>query len=261
MPYMIDRPDPDEQFINDRELALKYIDKISLKSEGLTGFFTKKHKNFRWIKTEPSYPSFEDFTFGFRNQIFPVLVIRANERGMLLNPPPRIEALRRECSRNNLIPCVFPIFYRTGQPFFNGEWNLINPFTGKKIDPVKMSSNEPVEISDWELRNWAVKVVWDYLKQEGLERLSFCDAPEIDPQIWFRDKDGKECWLEVLYAPYPVDTQSLNFSFANWPDQVLSHRGYCAKVGFADNELTGRLYRNQGAFINFRGIQQVHTPQ
>lgn len=252
MPYIIDRPNPEREFINDRITALEYIERIAMRKV--------KPEHFRWIKTELSYPSFDDFTFGFMNQIFSVLVLRANERGMLLNTPPRIEALRRECGRNNLIPCVFPINDRTGKPFFSGEWNLINPFTGKKVYPESISSNELVEMSDWELRNWAVQIVWDYLEKEGFERFSFCDAPEVDPQIWFRDKEGFECWLEVLYAPYPVDTQSLKFSFENWPDAVLSHRGYSAKVGFADTELTGKLFRNQGAMVNFRGIEHIYTP-
>ena len=254
MSFLIDRSDPGRQFIEDRMTALNYLDKIALKLEGGT------HEYFRWIKTEPSYPAFEDFTFGFGNQIFPVLVLRANEQGRLLNVPPRIEALRRESEANSLIPCVFPILDRTGKPFFSGRWNLINPFTGKQVDPVAESSDDLVEISDWELRNWAVQIVYDSLEKDGLEKLSYCDAPGIDPQIWFRDKAGHECWLEVLYAPYPADIQSLTFSYSEWPEQVLSHEGYVARVGFADSEGMPVLCRTRGAFVNFRGIEHIYSP-
>ena len=155
---------------------------------------------------------------------------------------------------------MFPIRDRTGRPFFPDTWNLINPFTGKRIDPAAVSSDEPVEVSDWELRNLAVKIVWDHLKSEGLERLSCCDAPEIDPQIWFRDHNGRECWIEVLYSVYPVDTQGMTFSYKGWPEQVISHDGYTARVGFAG---TGgdmsRLFRTQGAHVNFNGIEKIHT--
>lgn len=257
--YIIDRPDAEQQFIQDRYNAIQYIDRFALKIEGSPSANTVMHKYLRWVKTEPSYPAFEDFTFSLRNQVFPVLVLRADDRGKLLNPPPRIEALRRESENNNLIPCVFPIRDRTGRPFFPDTWNLINPFTGKRIDPIAISSDSPVKVSDWELRNWAVNIVWKYLDSEGLEGLSFCDAPEINPQIWFRDKEGKECWLEVLYALYPTDTQKLTFSYDSWPDAVMSHDGYAARVGFAGAEDMSRLYRTQPANVNFRGIEKIYS--
>ncbi|MBR0257212.1 MAG: hypothetical protein IJQ58_05695 [Synergistaceae bacterium] len=257
MPYIIGRSDPERQFLNDRAMALAYTEKNALKSEGISSF-TGEHKFFRWIKTELSYPSFDDFTFGYKNQIFSVMVLRATEKGILINPRPRIEALRRECSSNNLIPCVFPVHCVTGKPFFPGTWNLVDPFAKKAVDPAAMSSDDDIEMSDWELRNWAVQVVYEHLKREGLERLSFSDAPGIDPQIWFRDSDGKECWLEVLYARYPDDAENMSFSCSGWPCEVLCHNGYIARVGFAGAEDMSRLFRTKGAYVKFRGIEIFH---
>lgn len=257
MPYIIDRSNPDRQFLDDRAMALAYTEKNALKSEGIAGF-TGEHKYFRWIKTELSYPSFDDFTFGYKNQVFSVMVLRVSGKGKLINPPPRIEALRRECANNNLVPCIFPVNAVTGKPFFPGTWNLVNIFARKPVNPVTMSSDDNIEMSDWELRNWAVQVVYDSLESEGLERLSFSDAPGIDPQIWFRDSDGKECWLEVLYASYPDDAENMSFSCTGWPREVLSHDGYVARVGFAGAEEMSRLYRTKGAFVKFRGITRVY---
>ena len=259
MAYIIDRSDPGRQYIEDRMMALQYLDKFARKLEGSTIHNTITHKYLRWIKTEPSYPAFEDFTFSLRNQVFPVLVLRADDRGRLLNPPPRIEALRQESENNNLIPCVFPIRERTGRPFFPDTWNLINPFTGKRIDPIAISSDDPVEVSDWELRNWSINIVSGYLKKEGLERLSFSDAPGIDPQMWFRDKGGRECWIEVLYSVYPSDGKELTFSYDNWPDEVMRHDGYAARVSFAGAEDMSKLYRTQPADVNFRGLEKVYS--
>ena len=232
MAYVIDRPEPGRQYFRDRENAIRYLDRIAMKVEGLSYTDATEHKYLRWIKIEPSYPSFDDFTFGFMNQVFSVLVLRADDNGRLLNPPSRIEALRREAKRNNLIPCVFPINDRTGNPSLYGTWNLFNPFTGKIVDPLAISSDELVELSDWEIRNWAVSFVWNSinLNDESTERLSYCDVLDIYPQIWFRDKSGKECWIEVLYAVYPADVKELTFSWEGWPQEVMSHNGYVAKV-------------------------------
>ena len=253
MQYIIDRPDPGQQFIEDRFNAMQYIDRAALIVEDLN----EEHKYMRWIKTEPSYPSFDDFTFAYKNQIFSVMVLRVDDKGMIINPPPRLEALRRESGRNNLIPCVFPLNDKTGQPLFMGTWNLVNPFTGKRIYPDKISSDSLVKVSDWELRNWAVNIVWNYLDREGFEKYSYCDAPEINPQIWFKDRDNKECWIQVLYSVEPDDVDKKSFSFDDWPKEVLNHDGYISRVGFvpAENSI---LYRNQGAFIKFQGIEIIH---
>jgi len=246
MQYIIDRSDPGQQYIEDRFNAMQYIDKAAL-----------IHKYMRWIKTEPSYPSFDDFTFAYKNQIFSVMVLRVDDKGRIIDPPPRLEALRRETGRNNLVPCVFPLHYKTGRPIFPGTWNLVNPFTGKRVAPDKMRSDSLVEVSDWEIRNWAVNIVWNYLDREGFEKCSYCDAPEINPQIWFKDRNHKECWIQVLYSVEPNDVEKQNFSFYDWPPEVLSHDGYVAHVGFAPVEAP-ILYRTHGACVKFQGIEIIH---
>lgn len=105
-----------------------------------------------------------------------------------------------------------------------------------------------------------MKIVYDSLEDESLEKLSYCDASEIDPQIWFRDKSGRECWLKVLYAAYPEDVYSLKFSYDGWHEQALAHEGYLARVGFMDADGRGKLYRTKGANVNFRGIEHIYFP-
>lgn len=47
MPYIIDRPEPERQFINDRAMALEYTERNALKAEGLTLETASGHKYFR----------------------------------------------------------------------------------------------------------------------------------------------------------------------------------------------------------------------
>ena len=97
-----------------------------------------------------------------------------------------------------------------------------------------------------------------YLHDKGFKLLSYCDVLGIEPNIWFEDNKGKRCWVEVLYALYPDNDKS--FSWKNWPNEVLKHDGYKAVVSFANAEnLSGKIYRSQGTFVNFRGIKHVYT--
>ncbi len=80
MAYIIDRFDPDQQFIHDRAMAVQYLDKFAKKVDGTAAGSSSTHKYLNWVKTEPSYPAFEDFTFSYRNQVFPVLVLRADDK-------------------------------------------------------------------------------------------------------------------------------------------------------------------------------------
>ena len=43
--------------------AIQYIDRFALKVEGSPSANTVMHKYLRRVKTEQSYPAFEDFTF------------------------------------------------------------------------------------------------------------------------------------------------------------------------------------------------------
>ena len=250
MAYMVDRPDPSGQFLEDRFNALKYIDNFRQK-------FTDG--NFGWIKTELSYPGFDDFTFSYMCSIYSVMVLRATDTGRLLNVPPRIDALREEASRNNLVPCVFPINDRTGRPFFKNSWNLVNPFTGKRVTPDTDSSNELTELSQCELLNWAVNIVMDYIDKQGLKLDSFCDAPGIEPQIWFQDKNNSHCWVKVFPCVYPDDGKGLSFDLTNYNHpELLNHDGYTAKVSFMPMNAP-KLYRTHPADVNFRGLELIHT--
>ena len=37
------------------------------------------------------------------------------------------------------------------------------------------------------------------LEKEGYKIDSYCSLPEIEPQIWFQDKDGYHCWCIVRF--------------------------------------------------------------
>ena len=256
-PLLLDRPVPNKQYLQDRTKAGMHLEHKFSEFEGLCD----KHEDFRWIKSKLSYPAFDDITFAYRNQIFSVIVKRTNDEHRVLKQDKKINNLIRECRNNNLIPCIFPISSKTGSPLYPDTWNLFNVITGKFVNPIQQSSDKLIEVSKWELNNWAIQIVSDYIKGKKCKLLSFCDVLGIDPQIWFEDNHGDKCWIKVIYATYPDtgEIDSFSFSFEKWPSEVLKHRGFIAKVSFCNSENpSDKIYRSKGAFVSFKGIVQIH---
>ncbi|MBO4632249.1 MAG: hypothetical protein J5858_10025, partial [Lentisphaeria bacterium] len=211
---MIDRPQPSQKLIQARDLAGRTIETM-MRENSPDG--KSSPKGFRWIKTDWTYPSFEHFTFAYKNQVFPVFVelIENGQSVMLANERERfIDA----ASKNNLIPCTFRVelYYKTVsswkfwlepqidktqfsiRPVSSG-WNLWDLRTGKSVDPTLMGDDSCVEMSEWEKLDFCIQTVKNYLKKENYKLLSYCSLPEIDPQVWFEDHNGYICWCIVRF--------------------------------------------------------------
>ncbi len=256
---IIDRPNPTREFLMNRHQAMVHVNNNFKK---FAGRVRNEYEDFRWIKTDLTSQCFEDFTFAYRNRIFSVLVEKAETtqgNQVRFGNRERVERLLAICEKNNLTPCIYPVIEKGNSRVFLGMWNLIDPKTGKFVDPVAVSSDEPVEISDWELKNWAIQIVMNHVREQGLEILSYCDAPGVEPQICFKDGDGRPCWIEVLPTRYPE--KKAEFSAAGFPPNVLVHDGYVAYVDFAGDEAhtSGTIIRGRGADFIFNGIEKVHT--
>lgn len=251
---VIDRPDPSKEFLQYRHRAMVRLNEKFKKYYGLV---RDEQEDFRWIKTDLTSPSFEDFTFAYRQQVFSVIVEQANrdEGGQFVfGNPERVARLLQICYDNNLIPCIYPIIKKDGANVFLGNWNLIHAETGKFADPISLSSDEPAEVSDWEFGNWAIQIVINYIKEQGFQLLSYCDMPGVDPQIWFKNAEGKNCWIEVL--PITPGNKPA-FSIDGFPPSFLQYDGYVAEVSFAPIENT-KIYRAKGADVDFEGIKKIH---
>lgn len=261
---ILDRPEPSRKFLEERTRAMLNIQQ---KFDKFNASLKSEKESFRWIKTELSYPSFDDFTFAYKNKIFSVIVEIAekiNGKRVSFGNEQRVKRLLDECRKNNLTPCIYPVIKNSdggyiflGYPASLGCWNLVEPGTRRFIDPIEEASDELIEVSEWEFQNLAVGIVSKYLSANSFKLLSYCDILGIEPNIWFENDSEKKCWVEVLYTTYPDNNKS--FSFKNWPAEVLKHDGYKAVVSFAKpDDFSGKIYRAQEVFVNFDGIEQVY---
>ena len=255
-------------------------------------------KGFRWIKPELTYPAFDHFTFAFGNQVFPVFVELIREGVSLMQRKER-DRLVEAAAHNRLVPCLCKmnlvpvrssVLARTFggnppagnhfglEPVDGAGWNLWDARTNAPVDPAKLATDERIEMSEWELRNFAIKIVRDDLAETGRKVTSFCDVPEIDPQIWFLDEKGRECWALVRFLRNPEDDDFRKWvGYENKDSRLKTYDGFFAGVGAASAEpvlfdragqivpLSKRfggdapLWRGDGMYVRYEGLKRIYV--
>jgi len=249
--HLMDRPEPSDLFLEARQIA-----SVHLQTQ-----FEQHQNRFTWIKAELTYPSFDHLTFGYKSSIFSMLIELIDESGNSSLTDQQRSRWTDACAANNLIPCLFKIAY-VGlmdafelHPIHDG-WNLMDATGNESIDPATVATEAPVEMSAWEIRNFSIQVVRQHIEEQGNEVLSFCDLPEVNPQIWFRDADGKTNWVIVQASTNKeIPHADAWKDFAQSNEQLLPYAGHFAGIQISSDQAT--LLRGAGMFVNFRGLIPV----
>ncbi len=285
--YMIDRPNISSLLVNAISMAGNEIQKRITAQEQIE---EKLPYGLRWIKTELTYPSFEHFTFAYKNQIFPVFV-ELFENGisqMTKNERDRFLTVANQC---HFIPCVYKVqIIRKKKSIWNfikannqkddivlepmsAGWNLWDLRTGLEVNPLTLGDNQKIIMSEWETQGIAIQIVRDYLKKENYLIDSFCNLPEINPQIWFVDHSGYRCWLIVKSVNNYEDEDYHNWlGLEESIPGLKEYDGYFASVWLMPTSATSfpdpdsnktwyppPLYRGDGFFVRFNGLQRVYV--
>lgn len=211
-------------------------------------------------------PFAEHLSFRIGNQIFFIFIIAAEYKfeGGYRN------LFISAADDANAVPCLMPMQERLSgfEPELTG-WGLIHADTGQPVDPSLLVTDELIEMSNWELRDFANQVVKASLESEGHRVYSTQSSLHIDPSIWF-DEGGDACWVVVRAVRQP----NLN---AELPDNIAEIgasssqegiRGYFASVGVAstddpfDPEAASNgnflpLFRGHSMTVRYNGLKKV----
>ena len=112
------------------------------------------------------------------------------------------------------------------------------------------------------LSNFAIQIVIsDFVKEEN-QVLSFCDMPEINPQIWFKNKEGKVGWIIVKHI-----TDESDLDYKKWVgleqknEQLLPYDGYYASVQFESKRSNSKMILNRGdqVSVNYKGLERIYV--
>jgi hypothetical protein len=269
--YEIDRPEHPEIFLKARRIAGSQLQGEFNKNKGRVS----ESRDYKWIKAELTYPSFDHLTFGYKNQVFSVLVDLCEDEHSTLTERERDRFLKAT-SENNLVPCRFRVMLPMLRPTSEG-WNLTHFTTGARIIPNEIANEINIPMSEWELRNFAVQVVRNHIEQERKGNiLSFCDVLRIDPQIWFEDVNGNRCWVVVRNLKNENEVSHwIGLEKSN--PQLKPYDGFFAGVSLASStpilcdtdgnliplseRFSGKapLYRGDQFYVKFDGLQRIHV--
>ena len=247
----IDKMTPSELFISVRNYAGEYIQQIM-----------KTKENCHWIKSEMTRPFFDHFNFRYENQVFSILIDIVDFNNNSLIPPEFIKRQLGESKKNNLIPCTFRVKVADmSEPIYEtveDGWNLIHTETKNEIIPEELISDKKVLMSEWELHNFALMQMRYIMKQSNIEIMSFQDIIGVDPQLWYRDENGNQCWVVIRHytdekkIEKPKDLTEIT-------RRCFKFSGYFAGFVFSSNTGGKKIYRGDSIGVRFLGLEKIHT--
>lgn len=213
-----------------------------------------------WLKADLAPPFLEHLSFRLGNQLFYVLVEDVDGR---VNGPGSLDGLLSIADGCGGHPCLMPMRCSPDgwAPDLAG-WGLQNARTGEAVNPPGLISEELIEMTDWEVHDFAVQVVRDWLKGEGRQLMSSQGNPQVDPSIWFVGEHGPE-WVVVRAVRYPAERAQPPANWKSIADRCrrLSARGRFASVAVAnaDGPFDGKgdpapLWRGHGMQVRFEGL-------
>ena len=220
-----------------------------------------------WLRAHPYPPFLEHLSFRIGNQL---LFVRLEAEDGSVDFPGNRDGLRsiaRGCKGH---ACLLPMKrhpsrrdWVTARP----GWGLIDATTMAQVDPPSLVTNEKIEMTEWELQDFAVQVVRDQLEKTNFRLMSWQGNPSVDPSIWFvGDSKGPE-WVVVRAVRYPENTAKKpeNLRSIAASCEKMSKIGHFASVAFVSVEQsfdpganhTAPLWRGGGTHVRYEGLERI----
>lgn len=230
----------------------------------------KRGTKHTWIRNICTSPSFCDFIFLYDNHIYCVIFSNVYISGRHVNAEfdrKEVEKLLHVCDANKLTACLMPMMERDGALLFPNGWGLIDAREyylndrARAVIPDELSIDEEIEMSAWECLDMASQVVRRFLKDKSIEVISYQDGSMRDPQILFKDKQGKSCALFVRYCIYPVQDVLPPDNIEDLKKYAFKKYGasrfFFASVSLAPGEGREKLIRSEDMRVRFTGIEEL----
>ena len=220
-----------------------------------------------WLRAHLKPPFLEHLSFRLGNQLF---FIQLQDVDDVLEMPGHLGGLLSVADGCQGHACLMPMRKITGEwRCVATGWGLIDARTERTVNPVALISDEPIEMTDWELQDFAVQVVRTQLEKDGRQLMSWQGNPSVDPSIWFIGDDGPE-WIVVRAARWPKRDVAIPSNIADIAkgSAKLTNKGNFAVVRVANandpfDPMADKLgnflplFRGQGLSVGYDGMQSL----
>lgn len=213
-----------------------------------------------WLKAVLEPPFLEHLSFVLGNQLFFVRIEDDAQRLSVPGSEAGLRAIAQGCSGH---ACLIPMRLAEAEwaPVHPG-WGLVDCVTGGPVEPSELVTEDLIEMTDWELHDFAVQTVRSTLEKEGRTIMSSQGNPSVDPSLWFVGDDGPE-WVVVRAVRYPKRDAEPPSNWVEIADSCarLSRKGNFASVAVAsaqdafDAEVPPTpLWRGHGMYVSYEGL-------
>lgn len=217
-------------------------------------------ERIKWLRADLNPPLAEHLSFFIGNQLIFVFVGVDDVLG------PSSRSLFLEAAKEaKAIPAIFRVKHNGTeyQPMLKG-WGLLHAQTRRLLDPTDLVLDELIEISDWEVHDFALQVLVNFIQEKGDVIISKQSSLHNDPSIWFRDDNGAS-YIIVRSGRYPLQEalRPKNIYKIVHSCKPRSLFGYFASVTVAniDQQYTNDLLplnRGQGMAVRFTGLESLY---
>ncbi len=231
--------------------------------------------NLRLLRDELVPPFLEHMAFIIGNQLFMINILPDDPNIQL---PTSRDSCIEIAERANAVPCFMRMKKVKGQWVpVDSEWGLTSEIHHTPLDPVSLITEEKIEISDWELHDFATQIVRNEILEEGGVINSWCSDPNIYPSMFFIDKDGEKRFVIVTASRYPCDpgmdragNENISYERIGKIMRLIKTSnaeasGFIAMMSVAsaddafdpDIEPALPLWRGHGYYLNYGGLKSI----
>lgn len=128
--------------------------------------YMDKHgaESFQWIKTTMMDGQFTHLAFYLKSQCFGIWIVPVNDMGMLVQKD-ELERFVNTCMDNSIIPCLVKLKWNDFSPV--DEYLFTDPFTNGPLNPITMTTDDPIQMTDWELNSFGIDASEYILQNSG----------------------------------------------------------------------------------------------
>jgi hypothetical protein len=220
-----------------------------------------------WLRAHLNPPFLEHLSFRLGNQLF---FVQLQDVDDVLETPGQLEGLFSVADGCKGHACLMPMQKIAGEwRCVAAGWGLIDARTESTVNPVALISDESIEMTDWELQDFAVQVVRTQLEKDGRQLMSWQGNPNVDPSIWFVGDNGPE-WVVVRAARWPTRDVAIPSNIADIAKSAakLTNEGHFAVVRIANAndpfdpmaEKFGNflpVFRGHGLHVGYTGLSSL----